>query len=600
MDVNDDSTEDELGATFAETRAFAKSTKTPRSPKDGALGKNKEGTEISEAEEEQEGDIPNAWQTPTVKKGKKGVKRRASDSPLDQQLVESKELREVLARVYKKVNDLEEKIRSCPNTQKTIKKMVEQLSMMMIKSRNVEEKLFLKESYTTEVFTLENETQTEKEEKIEDIICSRCKEQISREEEKVKQIREEIAAVDEKDTAKINRLVATPWPEAVFRATETIKGKLSKDSQEDLKVVIISKREVGNVKPGHWLDTVCQVYNIGEKLKMNKPILCKIQNNVSVLGEEETNQQVKKVVLLTFTKGNETEIMEHIKMASAVEENGNGIGVALVGEINEEIIKKNLEITFRKEKDGKIKIYNTRAPTREPNTEAVYINEKNVSFADLFKKMKSSVDLEKLNVDVQGIRKLKNGSVGIITGKKNADILKQGILENMQNVNVSVGGNSSVYIWDIDPSYTKEDLAKEIDIELGNSMDEPTNCLVETLRETKYGNQIATVTLKKRIAERLLSKKSIRIGWINCRVKPKITLLRCTNCLKLGHHAGFCKEPKSKEIQCLNCTKTGHFVRDCEESSFCISCKMEGHRNDNFACPEYRAMIEIEKKRLYP
>ncbi|KAJ8964191.1 hypothetical protein NQ314_005072 [Rhamnusium bicolor] len=116
--------------------------------------------------------------------------------------------------------------------------------------------------------------------------------------------------------------------------------------------------------------------------------------------------------------------------------------------------------------------------------------------------------------------------------------------------------------WEIDITTTKEDVEGSIAAALTNEDKENIN--VKALRTTRNGSQIATVTIPTGEPDTLIKEGKIRIGWVVCRVRPRVEVTRCINCLKLGHNVTQCKETKEEKRRCLKCTQTGHMVKECE------------------------------------
>uniref|UniRef100_A0A8D8RUR5 CCHC-type domain-containing protein n=1 Tax=Cacopsylla melanoneura TaxID=428564 RepID=A0A8D8RUR5_9HEMI len=82
-----------------------------------------------------------------------------------------------------------------------------------------------------------------------------------------------------------------------------------------------------------------------------------------------------------------------------------------------------------------------------------------------------------------------------------------------------------------------------------------------------------------------------------CRVKPKVNVLMCYNCLEMGHHSDICRAAKH-EKKCLNCTQIGHISKDCSKRSYCATCDREGHRTDSYICPAHKRRVQEETSRI--
>lgn len=74
-----------------------------------------------------------------------------------------------------------------------------------------------------------------------------------------------------------------------------------------------------------------------------------------------------------------------------------------------------------------------------------------------------------------------------------------------------------------------------------------------------YGDmQKATVELEEEKVDSLLKEKTIKIGWISCRVTERMQIDRCYRCMEHGHTAPNCRKEDRKN-NCRKCGKKAHF-----------------------------------------
>uniref|UniRef100_A0A6P7GZU2 Uncharacterized protein LOC114349033 n=1 Tax=Diabrotica virgifera virgifera TaxID=50390 RepID=A0A6P7GZU2_DIAVI len=139
----------------------------------------------------------------------------------------------------------------------------------------------------------------------------------------------------------------------------------------------------------------------------------------------------------------------------------------------------------------------------------------------------------------------------------------------------------------LDPGVSEKSLKKSIRSYTGIPEEEVD---VRVLRTNKYGEQVATITVRPSKAEELRKYGSIKVGWVICPVMERHNPIRCYKCLKFGHNTYDCKE-ESRAACCYNCLKNGHTAVNCTNKAFCLVCKEEGHRMDRMACPAYRALV---------
>lgn len=114
------------------------------------------------------------------------------------------------------------------------------------------------------------------------------------------------------------------------------------------------------------------------------------------------------------------------------------------------------------------------------------------------------------------------------------------------------------------------------------------------LRANKFGSQQAAVTLPRKKALELLGQKSVRVGWITCKVHEIVRLRRCFRCSGHGHTSLECKSAKGGR-GCFNCGREGHLAKDCAAEPFCVACQQSGHRSDQMRCPVFRRLVNSER-----
>ncbi|KAK9731282.1 hypothetical protein QE152_g13795 [Popillia japonica] len=83
----------------------------------------------------------------------------------------------------------------------------------------------------------------------------------------------------------------------------------------------------------------------------------------------------------------------------------------------------------------------------------------------------------------------------------------------------------------------------------------------------------------------------MKIGWVGCRVRKRVTLIRCYRCLDFGHTRAGCNGPDRSDL-CVNCCQPGHQVKDCTNKPFCRKCQTGDHRSDTTKCPAFRDQVK--------
>lgn len=82
------------------------------------------------------------------------------------------------------------------------------------------------------------------------------------------------------------------------------------------------------------------------------------------------------------------------------------------------------------------------------------------------------------------------------------------------------------------------------------------------MRRAYDGTQTAIIVLPMIMAGRLIEQGRVRVGLVNCQVKPAEKRTRCNRCLAMGHLSKDCKGP-NREKCCRRCGVEGNFAAVC-------------------------------------
>ncbi|KAI5715842.1 hypothetical protein M8J77_023429 [Diaphorina citri] len=174
---------------------------------------------------------------------------------------------------------------------------------------------------------------------------------------------------------------------------------------------------------------------------------------------------------------------------------------------------------------------------------------------------------------------MKDDALLIVTERENAQRLKEEILKksNIPDIQI-VEKKCMLLITGMDAVTTEEEITGAIERE--TQLTDKTKVQIKTMYRNRAGEQVATLEITKELADKLLESGTI------CRIKEKVTIMRCSNCLKMGHSAKFCKAKKTEGVKCMKCTQEGHAARDCQNESYCTTCSTEGHRTNEIKVTE--------------
>lgn len=421
--------------------------------------------------------------------------------------------------------------------------------------------------------------------------CDRCSVEIEQEEEEIKEIRGKFKDIISSEKSDYIDLVNRKWPEKTFEITKEVVGNPLSTKEGDLVIFIKERKE----------DTVL--------FKMMKSRYPELEDIMEEDTEESRVQYLENIIKtkkttntrrihLIETKGesdlrrflitlrDENMVPGYNKMSVAVSSPELRSGIRKAMEIIFKDVGVEMEFFISKNEDTYMRESFQDKRGREKN-EAVVIKTNVSTYADTLRNIRAVVFPEEIGVKVNTIKVNKDHNVVISTNKGMAEILHKEILNKTKGVeSIVTGTNKSILIFDIDASINGKEIESYIRQET-----RAYETIVRNLRTSRAGTQIATVSMPAKVADALLEAGDIKIGWYRCRVKEKIDIIRCYNCLHLGHHSDICKEPKVDK-RCLNCTQPGHLVKDCNNTSYCLACQKSGHRCDSDFCPTFRKIVQ--------
>lgn len=224
-------------------------------------------------------------------------------------------------------------------------------------------------------------------------------------------------------------------------------------------------------------------------------------------------------------------------------------------------------------------------------TEKVIVAAEGKGYAEVLRAIKTNVNIDQLGVGVKAIRKTAQGDIMLELkgGKDKAESFKQAIQTANVATRVKIQNNEEiVHISGIEGDIEKDEVIEAIKISAGITAAEDIKLL--SIRPGWSGRQNAMVALRKGPARDLIKRGSVKIGWTLCGVRARVNVVRCYKCLEFGHRSSDC-EGTDKSGICLNCGEDNHRAKDCKNASFCLTCKVVGHRAEQTRCPHFRQLI---------
>lgn len=224
------------------------------------------------------------------------------------------------------------------------------------------------------------------------------------------------------------------------------------------------------------------------------------------------------------------------------------------------------------------------------------------SYADILRQVKSDPKLNVLGQNVKSIRKTGKGELLLELSKpchQNTSEFR-GTMREVLGTTAEVRALTHeviIEIRDIDEVTDKDDVHKAL-INISEEFKSLQSSAIKSLRKAYGGTQTATIGLSAVLASQLLELAKIRIGWVVCRIREKLTPRRCFKCFDYGHTAARCKGQNDHSGKCLRCGEVGHKIKMCTRKPSCILCRESGsnivsdHVTGCTVCPYYKKALQ--------
>lgn len=221
-----------------------------------------------------------------------------------------------------------------------------------------------------------------------------------------------------------------------------------------------------------------------------------------------------------------------------------------------------------------------------PANAKIEIEGKGLSYADLVKQVKSSIDIQKEGIDVSAIKK--RGEKVEVTVRGGEDKAMQ-LLEAVNKVRTdAVVANlktrmSTYDLSGIDADANKEDIEAALENTYPESRKESLK--VVNVRPTYAGTQRATVLVEEVLETQVRQMPFVRIGWSTGKMvkRQQPDQRKCYRCWETGHQAAACNGPDRRKC-CFKCGKDGHARFNCPNERSCPVCKVDGHSLGESGC----------------
>ncbi|GBP06851.1 hypothetical protein EVAR_92758_1 [Eumeta japonica] len=178
-------------------------------------------------------------------------------------------------------------------------------------------------------------------------------------------------------------------------------------------------------------------------------------------------------------------------------------------------------------------------------------------YSEILRRIKTAVPSEQVCNTVEKMRRTAAGDMLITMSKGSGDRKKtlHNIIVLQEDAKViNTGPEEDLEIRDLDDTTTTGDILATLQTAAGNDCGITAEAI--KIRKAFRGTQTASVTLAAAKAQKVVGEHGkIRIGWVNCRIRIVIRLVRCFKCWHFGHRAVQCKSEWTEPNSALSMEK---------------------------------------------
>lgn len=205
------------------------------------------------------------------------------------------------------------------------------------------------------------------------------------------------------------------------------------------------------------------------------------------------------------------------------------------------------------------------------------------TYAELVKAVKSTVNIEQEGIEVLAMRRRDDDALTIrLKGNEGKATAFLKAVNKAAGLTASMRRQmDAIDVRDLELDTTKADIIASLRKEVPEAAIEDFS--VTSVRASYSGTNRATVMVASRWAAQILERRSVRIGWVSCRVRRKDVPTHCFKCWAGDHMASSCRGPDRRQA-CFKCGKPGHLMAKCTENKWCPICETDAHSFADQTC----------------
>jgi len=240
-------------------------------------------------------------------------------------------------------------------------------------------------------------------------------------------------------------------------------------------------------------------------------------------------------------------------------------------------------------------------PPRKHEAKLVVKVAQGQTFADVLKKIRAEFKPETCSATVLGAVQTAKGDV-LLKLKGDSDLAKAStaldkVVEGVGKVAENKERNVTLEIRDLDSLTEEKDVEQAVEKVLGFAFQKDKR-KVTLMRANRRQQRMALVTLGEQEAHKLEQEDHLRVGYLSCKIRRRVEVLRCFKCLEYGHTAPGCKNEDRSGL-CFRCGTCNHRKKDCKSEPRCFLCKEDNkHEAGSGACGAFRRALELARNKL--
>ncbi|KAH1029337.1 hypothetical protein HUJ05_002596 [Dendroctonus ponderosae] len=99
----------------------------------------------------------------------------------------------------------------------------------------------------------------------------------------------------------------------------------------------------------------------------------------------------------------------------------------------------------------------------------------------------------------------------------------------------------------------------------------------------------------EKMIKELSARTRVKIGWVYCRLEPRLKVRKCFRCWGYDQEPGKCNGPSRQDL-CFSCGEKGHVAQDCQNQESCPDCMETGHRAGTAKCKVFKRTLSKARR----